>query len=129
VAASLGNRDAYSAADAGEAARAALGAVTGLGHAAVGDKTMVDAMAPFAERLTSAAGAEPLAVSLRAAAAAARDAAESTAQLMPKLGRARPHAEKSLGHPDAGAVSFALIVGRIAAEVEAANMSTTEENA
>jgi dihydroxyacetone kinase len=42
------------------------------------------------------------------AAAAARQAAEATAQLLPKLGRARPLAERSLGHPDAGAVSFAL---------------------
>lgn len=29
------------------------------------------------------------------------------------MGRARPHAEKSLGTPDAGAVSMALIVRAI----------------
>ena len=38
-----------------------------------------------------------------------RPAAARTADLSPLKGRARPLAEKSLGHPDAGAVSFALI--------------------
>jgi dihydroxyacetone kinase len=43
----------------------------------------------------------------------AEQAAEDTAQLLPLMGRARPHAEKSLGTPDAGAVSMALIVRAI----------------
>ena len=38
----------------------------------------------------------------------AEDAAQATAQLPPKIGRARPLAEKSYGTPDAGAVSLAL---------------------
>ena len=38
------------------------------------------------------------------------EAANNTAGLVPKMGRARPLAEKSLGTPDAGAVSFAMIV-------------------
>ncbi|WP_323130870.1 DAK2 domain-containing protein, partial [Sinorhizobium medicae] len=33
----------------------------------------------------------------------------ATSALTPKLGRARPLAEKSIGHPDAGAVSLALV--------------------
>ena len=44
---------------------------------------------------------------------AAQQAAEDTANLLPLMGRARPHAEKSLGTPDAGAVSMALIVKAI----------------
>ncbi|MBE7219964.1 MAG: DAK2 domain-containing protein, partial [Caulobacteraceae bacterium] len=39
---------------------------------------------------------------------AAEDAATATAALLPRLGRARPLAERSRGHRDAGAVSFAL---------------------
>ncbi|MFC3631299.1 DAK2 domain-containing protein, partial [Paracoccus angustae] len=35
--------------------------------------------------------------------------------LIPRLGRARPLAERSLGHPDAGAVSLALCA-RVAAK-------------
>ncbi|PLU70615.1 hypothetical protein BMJ21_12225, partial [Sinorhizobium medicae] len=34
---------------------------------------------------------------------------DATSALTPKLGRARPLAEKSIGHPDAGAVSLALV--------------------
>ena len=40
---------------------------------------------------------------------AATVAAEATAQLAPKLGRARSHTQRSLGYPDAGAVSLAMI--------------------
>ena len=42
------------------------------------------------------------------------DPSEDTAQLRPKKGRARPLAERSVGHPDPGAVSFALIVDAVA---------------
>jgi D-erythrulose 4-kinase len=100
---------------AARAATAALDAVQRLGKAQVGDKTLVDAFAPFAEALTAqaAAGAETSAA-WDAAATAAETAAEGTATLLPRLGRARPHAEKSVGHPDAGAVSFARIVRAVA---------------
>jgi predicted nuclease with TOPRIM domain len=39
--------------------------------------------------------------------------AKETANLTPKIGRARPLAERSLGHPDAGAISFAMMVQTI----------------
>ena len=91
-------------------ARLALEGVTRLGRARVGDKTLVDALVPFVETLESAAVAgEPLKSAWSAAAAAAKAAADATAQLTPKLGRARPLVERSLGHPDAGAVSLALV--------------------
>jgi dihydroxyacetone kinase len=51
---------------------------------------------------------------MAAAAAAATAAATQTASLRPALGRARPLAERSLGHPDAGATSLALIAEAIA---------------
>ncbi|WP_156038463.1 DAK2 domain-containing protein, partial [Actinoalloteichus caeruleus] len=41
-------------------------------------------------------------------------AAEETANLVPRVGRARPLAERSVGTPDAGAVSMALIVRTVA---------------
>ncbi len=50
--------------------------------------------------------------------------AEQTAGLRPLKGRARPLAEKSLGHPDPGAVSFALIATRIAAHLDSAAGTT-----
>ena len=90
-------------------AEQALESVMTLGGARPGDKTLVDAFAPFVASLSAAilAGAGP-ATAWRGAAEVAAQAAEATAQLRPRLGRARPLAERSLGHPDAGAVSFAL---------------------
>ncbi|WJL96896.1 dihydroxyacetone kinase family protein [Microbacterium sp. ET2] len=97
------------------AARAALDAVTSRGGATVGDKTMVDALDPYVRTLEERLGAgDSAAAALLAAAGAASTAAEETAALRPKLGRARPLAEKSVGHPDAGATSLALIAIAIA---------------
>jgi len=81
------------------------------GKAELGDKTMVDALLPFAETLgREVDGGARLGEAWAAAAAVASDAAAATADLLPRMGRARPHAEKSLGTPDPGAHSFALIV-------------------
>jgi dihydroxyacetone kinase len=79
-----------------------------LGNAVPGDKTLVDALVPFHQRLESGFQAgETLDKTFQAAAPASQEAALATASLLPRLGRARPHAEKSLGHPDPGAMSFA----------------------
>ncbi|MEU5833159.1 dihydroxyacetone kinase family protein [Streptomyces diacarni] len=97
-------------------ARAALEAVTSLGKAEPGDKTLVDALAPFvtafAERTDAGASS---AESFAAAAETARTAAEATAELRPKLGRARPLAERSLGTPDPGATSLAMVLTEVSA--------------
>lgn len=94
-------------------------AVRSRGGAAVGDKTMVDAIEPYVavlnERLVAG---DDLAEALVEAARAATDAAEATAAMRPAKGRARPLAEKSVGHPDPGATSFALIVTTIARTLE-----------
>ncbi|TQJ39849.1 homodimeric dihydroxyacetone kinase [Arthrobacter sp. SLBN-112] len=111
----LGSKDAYTAADAAAAVNALRDAIITLGKAEAGDKTMVDALLPFADTFAKAIDdGGSLAGSLRAAAEAAAEAADATAALSPKKGRARPLAEKSLGHPDPGAVSFGLIARRVA---------------
>ncbi|MEV4991747.1 dihydroxyacetone kinase family protein [Pseudarthrobacter sp. LMD1-1-1.1] len=111
----LGSKDSYTAADAAAAVNALRDAIITLGKAEAGDKTMVDALLPFAETFNRAIDdGGSLAGSLRAAAEAAAKAADETAGLSPKKGRARPLAEKSLGHPDPGAVSFGLIARRVA---------------
>jgi len=103
------------------AARAALDRIVERGKAKVGDKTMVDALQPFVERLESelSSGA-PLHTAFRSAADAATQAAADTASLSPKLGRARPLAERSIGTPDAGATSLALVLTTLATELEGA---------
>jgi dihydroxyacetone kinase len=98
-------------ADVAAAIADATQAVMDFGKATVGDKTMVDVLVPFAQTLTQASAADtPLPIAWAQAVEAARSAAENTARLIPKIGRARPLAEKSLGTPDAGATSLALIV-------------------
>jgi D-erythrulose 4-kinase len=103
--------------DGGAVAAGVAGAaasIMGFGKAKVGDKTLVDVLVPFRDALSAAVGTgQSLTDAWGTAAAAAQHAAEETANLLPLMGRARPHAEKSLGTPDAGAVSMALIVRAI----------------
>jgi dihydroxyacetone kinase len=110
----------------------AAASIMGFGKAKVGDKTLVDVLVPFRDALSAAVGSgQSLTDAWGAAATVAQQAAEETANLLPLMGRARPHAEKSLGTPDAGAVSMALIVRAIHntfAEAKAA-ATTTKENA
>jgi dihydroxyacetone kinase len=112
------------------AAAAGLAAIQRLGKAEVGDKTLVDAFAPTVDQLhRSAEAGESLGQAWAAAATVAEEAAVNTASLRPRLGRARPLAEKSIGHPDAGAVSFARIVGVVAQAIAAGATSTSTPTA
>jgi dihydroxyacetone kinase len=114
------------------ALRSGIDALTRLGGASLGDKTMLDAAIPFADELQARleAGDPPEAAAARAC-AAARRAAEDTANLVARLGRARAHGDRSLGTPDAGAVSFALVaetaVARLASDVEPNPQLTAED--
>jgi len=100
-------------------ARAGLEAIMRFGRARVGDKTLVDSFAPFATTLADEVSkGQPLAAAWNAAARCATQAAEATAELTPKMGRAKAHTARSLGHPDAGAVSLALCARVIGAALE-----------
>jgi dihydroxyacetone kinase-like protein len=92
-----------------EATAAGLASVQRLGKAEVGDKTMVDAMAPAVAALGAAAEAgDDLATGLAAAARAARDGAEGTEAMVARRGRASYVGELSRGVIDPGAVTVAL---------------------
>jgi dihydroxyacetone kinase len=96
-----------------------LADIRAIGKADVGDKTLVDALVPFAENLSSAAQAgQPLPTAWEHAAAAAVRAAERTAQLSARAGRARTHGESSRGTPDPGAVSLGIVASVIADELK-----------
>lgn len=113
----LSDQTASDDATIGQAAEQALDSVLTLGRARPGDKTLVDAFVPFVDALRAELAAGRSArEAWTAGAAAAAQGAEQTAQLIPRLGRARPLAERSLGHRDAGAVSFALC-SRVAIEI------------
>ncbi|MET0673909.1 MAG: dihydroxyacetone kinase family protein [Microbacterium pygmaeum] len=114
LAGKLGDSGTPQPADVASGVAAGLAAVMAYGKAEVGDKTMVDALVPFSGELTRSvdAGAD-LADAWSAAADAATRAAASTADLLPRLGRARTHGQNSIGTPDPGAHSLALIVTAI----------------
>ncbi len=112
--AALGNAESYGPSEVAVAASAFGTAIRELGGAQPGDKTMVDALVPFVETLArSTEAGTDLPQALSDAAAAAVRAARATADLRPKLGRARPLAEKSVGHADPGATSFARIAAAL----------------
>ncbi|MEU7637169.1 dihydroxyacetone kinase family protein [Streptomyces sp. NPDC039016] len=101
-----GVRGAELLADAVDAAQRAVGE---LGGARVGEKTMLDALDPFRRELRARA-AEGLPKAWQAAAEAATRAAADTARLTPARGRAARMGMLGHGHPDAGAVSLALLL-------------------
>jgi dihydroxyacetone kinase len=70
---------------------------------------------PFVETLGWAHDeGRPLAEAWAEAARSARTAADATADLRARLGRAKTHGDHSLGHADPGAVSFALLMACVA---------------
>ena len=94
--------------------RAAIEGIKARGQAEVGDKTLLDALVPMTDRLAgefaSGADAEK---ALRAAAATAREAADATAGMVARRGRAAYTGERSRGSVDAGATAVAVLAERI----------------
>ncbi|ROS74621.1 dihydroxyacetone kinase [Curtobacterium sp. PhB130] len=109
----IGDEERPEPATVQRAVHAAVDAVLAFG-AVVGDKTMVDALVPFDDVLAARiAAGDPLVTAWSEATAAATAAADATAALLPKMGRARTHGEDAVGTPDAGAISFALITAAV----------------
>ena len=84
----------------------ALEELSDMSGAKVGDKTMMDALIP-ASRAVAAYGGGDENELFAAAAKAAMEGAEATRGFVSKFGRAKSYGEKTLGTPDAGAMSMA----------------------
>lgn len=84
------------------------------GGARLGDKTMVDAMIPTMDKAKEAleAGMNFEEVLLEAA-RASKQGVENTIPLQAKKGRSKWLQEKSIGHPDAGATSYSMMINKI----------------
>ncbi len=99
----------------GKMLAAAYVGVVDVGSAKVGDKTMVDTLAPaqaaYQDALQRGLSFEQ---ALQAMAAAAAEGKESTRQLVAKVGRASRLGERSRGVLDAGATSCCLILTSLA---------------
>lgn len=114
----LGDQEPVTAQNLARAVRSATTKVQEFGRAEPGDKTIIDALLPFvAELEAGAASGRTLPEVWNTAAVTCVAAADATAPMKPRVGRARPLADRSVGTPDPGAVSLALIVTAIGAEL------------
>jgi len=89
--------------------RAGVDGVKQRGGAAVGDKTVVDAMEPAAVKAAEVAQ-QDLPAAITAVAAAAEAGMEASKALVAKFGRAKTLGEACIGFPDAGAMSVTVII-------------------
>ena len=94
--------------------KVAIEGVQQRGRAVRGEKTMLDAMIPALEAMTSAraSGGDAQAV-LAAGIAAAREGVEFTKTIAATKGRASYIGERSIGHQDPGATSFTFLLEAI----------------
>ncbi|MBC6456936.1 dihydroxyacetone kinase subunit DhaL [Actinomadura sp. HBU206391] len=112
---SLGDAQEVDPPALGTALRAALDGIQGLGQAALGDKTMVDALAPAVDAYEEALRrhGDPAACA-EAAAEAAAHGAVATVPLQARKGRASYLGTRSVGHEDPGAASTVLLMRALA---------------
>lgn len=96
------------AADLAKMERKSLAAIQERGGAQVGDKTMVDALAPAVEAMEANCDKSLLEM-LKMAEEGARQGMENTKNYVAKFGRAKSLLERAIGHQDAGATSVYLI--------------------
>ena len=86
--------------------KAAFEGIAARGKASIGERTLLDALAPA---LTALNDASDLRSSLSSAAIAARAGAKATAEMMPRHGRAGWIGERAKGLEDAGANVIAVV--------------------
>ena len=117
--AKLGDVEDVSLTTFAAALKAGRDGVVARGKAAVGEKTMIDAMTPAVEAFEShvADGDGPL-VAAEAALAAAERGRDATIPLVAKKGRASYLGERSAGHQDPGATSTAYLFEALVAAVK-----------
>jgi phosphoenolpyruvate---glycerone phosphotransferase subunit DhaL len=100
------------AADVARALDAGIKALTRLGKAEVGQKTLLDVLDPV-RQLLAAAGEETGAALLARVRQCAHDSAQATAQMDASRGRSSFLGDRALGHVDPGSRSMALIISSV----------------
>ena len=95
--------------------RAAITGIMARGNAELGDKTLLDVLAPVTDTVEAelSAGSDSTTI-LTASAQTARAAADATTPMIARRGRAAYTGERSIGSPDAGAVAVAVILEALA---------------
>jgi dihydroxyacetone kinase len=83
-------------------------ALSELGGAKPGDRTMLDALDPFVKTLQQSVSVKSTRADLLAAVAAAEHGVDATAHMKPALGRSSYLGERVLGYPDPGARAISV---------------------
>ena len=104
----LADKAAFDSTALSEFVVAANEGIQARGGASPGDKTMVDALDPAATESLNTKGL-PIDAALEAVATAAESGRDKSKDMIATMGRAKTLGEKSVGHPDAGACSIAII--------------------
>ncbi len=101
------------------ALESALEGIQARGKAQLGEKTMIDAIAPGIDALKQAlAAGDDLVVALRKGVAASGEGTQATASMIATKGRASYLGERSLGHQDPGAASAFLMAQALLKVIE-----------
>jgi phosphoenolpyruvate---glycerone phosphotransferase subunit DhaL len=106
--ASLGDAQEPSGEQVIAALRASIEGIKQRGSCDLGDKTLIDALAPAVDELEAALG-EGAGIALERAAQRARESAEATKGMLAQRGRASYTGERSRDSADAGAIGVAVM--------------------
>ncbi len=105
----LAGKETFDASGLAAFLQAGVDGVKQRGGAAVGDKTVVDAMEPAAIKAKEVS-AQPLSEAITSVSAAADAGLEASKAMVAKFGRAKTLGEACIGFPDAGAMSVTIII-------------------
>lgn len=115
-----GNKTSLSVQEFGELLQAAVKGIQVTGErsfgrgAVVGDKTLIDALVPCADAWTNGDKSLSCKEMFLLGAKAAVDGAETTKEIVARMGRAGTVGDRSLGYPDAGAYGLGVIFTDVA---------------
>ncbi|NLS21064.1 dihydroxyacetone kinase subunit DhaK [Rhizobium sp. P40RR-XXII] len=110
----LGENNRFSPEDFRAAFAIGIAAISEIGSAKPGDRTMLDALDPALRALEATDGNVPAIEAWKRAAMAAADGARRTADMVPRLGRASYLGERALGTEDGGAAAVAIWMAALA---------------
>ena len=114
----LAGKESFDAAALAAFLQAGVDGVKQRGGAAVGDKTVVDAMQPAAEKAATVTD-QSLPDAIAVVNEAALGGMEASKGMIAKFGRAKTLGEACIGFPDAGAMSVTVIIGAFADYIRA----------
>src|ERR1700751_4470276 len=99
--------------------RAAIAGIIARGNASQGDKTLLDALIPAADKLEEYARVPPKALvpAVEAAASVAEDSTEATRQWPAKRGRQSYAGDRTIGTLDPGIVAVAMMLRAVATQL------------